>query len=414
MPKTLEGFYQESGRAGRDGKPAKSVLYYGVDDANTLKFLASKANSKPGEKLKTLAEKNAQVKKDVEGVTQVIRYCEGRTCRRKIVLAHFGEQVTESLCNRSCDVCKFPQRVSADLMRLTESEQLNRQSKSASFIFASAVNIGKDGFNATKSEFWSHDNDEDDAQSDDAISGSEDEEENAAAEAVKKQQKRSSGSQIEKKMDALLRAEEAFSSRQGSKQQQRDTGKAKPLVPQDIRDTAIQRLNTGVLQGLQRLHNNSVDAHAAAKFLESESFQKYGKSGRPFYNSQVASTVRWLSTCSWDEFRARVPVDPPPLKVGTDEERPAIAGQPAQRIPDASEAEQISTAEPSTAATSEKTAGLATDPATVDHLKPVGLPSIPSFSDYLSKKRPSSSSRDEPGFSRGPRKKFKPPLMIKK
>jgi hypothetical protein len=52
----------------------------------------------------------------------------------------FMLQITESLCNRSCDVCKFPQRVSADLMRLTEAEQLNRQSKSASFIIARSAN----------------------------------------------------------------------------------------------------------------------------------------------------------------------------------------------------------------------------------------------------------------------------------
>jgi len=45
-------------------------------------------------------------------------------------------QVTDSLCNRSCDACKFPQRVAADLMRLTEAEKLNRQSKAVSFIIA--------------------------------------------------------------------------------------------------------------------------------------------------------------------------------------------------------------------------------------------------------------------------------------
>jgi bloom syndrome protein len=147
----------------------------------------------------------------------------------------------------------------------------------------------------------------------------------------------------------------------------------------------------------------SVDAHAAAKSLEIKCFQKYGKSGRPFYNSQVASSVRWLSTCSWDEFRASV--GSPALEdVGADEKRPA---SPAQRIPDASVVQQSSRAEPPT--------GLGTDLSTVNHLKHVALPSIPSFSDYLSKKRPpTTSSREELGFSRGPRKKFKPPLMTKK
>ena len=158
----------------------------------------------------------------------------------------------------------------------------------------------------------------------------------------------------------------------------------------------------------------SVDAHAVASFLEIECFQKYGKSGRPFYNSQVASTVRWLSTCSWDEFRARVSVSSPTLEVRVDEKRPATPVQPVQRIPDAFGVPQISRVEPSTAATSDKATELVTDHATSDHPKPVILPSIPSFSDYLSKKRPPTSSREEQLFARGPRKKFKPPLMIKK
>lgn len=164
----------------------------------------------------------------------------------------------------------------------------------------------------------------------------------------------------------------------------------------------------------------SFDAHAVAKSLEIECFQKHGKSGRPFYNSQVASTVRWLSTCNWEEFRARSSVGSPTQGVVANEQKPSTTPvPPAQIVPEASELQQISSVESSAAATPGKVADLVTDLATADHLKSVAvvasaaLPSIPSFSDYLSKKRAPSSSREEQLFSR-PRKKFKPPLMTRK
>lgn len=224
-------------------------------------------------------------------------------------------------------------------------------------------------------------------------------------------------------------------------------------VPQDLRDTAIQRLSAAAQQALQRLHSSryghewnadcwhcsgrigrnrfdsfsyrlfdvligmhSVDVPAIAKSLEMECFQKHGKSGRPFYNSQVASTVRWLSTCNWEEFRARTSVGSSTLGALANEQKPA---QPTQRVPEASELQQISRVESSVATTPTKVANLVTDLATADHAKPAAvvasaaLPRIPSFSDYLSKKRAPSSSLGEQLFS-GPRKKFKPPLMTKK
>lgn len=149
------------------------------------------------------------------------------------------------------------------------------------------------------------------------------------------------------------------------------------------------------------------DAHAVAKVLEMECFQKHGKSGRPFFNSQVASTVRWLSTCNWEEFRARTSEVSPSLEAL---KTLITAGQPDQKAP---ETPRI---EPSAAATPED---LVTDLATAEHhevsaeVTNAALPSIPSFSNFLSKRKVPSSSREEQLLS-GPRKKFKPPLMTKK
>lgn len=52
LPKTLEGFYQESGRAGRDGKPACSVVFYGLDDRDRMDWILAKQKKSKGKKRK--------------------------------------------------------------------------------------------------------------------------------------------------------------------------------------------------------------------------------------------------------------------------------------------------------------------------------------------------------------------------
>ena len=52
LPKTLEGFYQESGRAGRDGKPARSVVFYGLSDRDRMDWILAKQKKSKGKKRK--------------------------------------------------------------------------------------------------------------------------------------------------------------------------------------------------------------------------------------------------------------------------------------------------------------------------------------------------------------------------
>lgn len=117
LPKNIEGYYQEIGRAGRDGLPAETVLFESYADVIQLqKFASEGLNS------------DVQLAK----LERMKQYADAVSCRRKILLSYFGELVTENCGN--CDICKNPptffdgtilaQKALSAITRLQESEPL--------------------------------------------------------------------------------------------------------------------------------------------------------------------------------------------------------------------------------------------------------------------------------------------------
>lgn len=91
LPKNIEGYYQETGRAGRDGLPSDALLFFSQGDVSKLRHFA------------TIENNPEQSRIMLKKLDQMVNYCELNSCRRKYLLNYFDEQASD-YCG-SCDVC---------------------------------------------------------------------------------------------------------------------------------------------------------------------------------------------------------------------------------------------------------------------------------------------------------------------
>ncbi len=95
IPKSIEAYYQETGRAGRDSLPSSAFMVYGFGDIATLRSMIDSSTSN-----------NERKRIEHQKLTTLLGFAESTSCRRKILLNYFGEETVEK-CN-NCDTCLSP------------------------------------------------------------------------------------------------------------------------------------------------------------------------------------------------------------------------------------------------------------------------------------------------------------------
>ena len=127
LAKSLEGYLQESGRAGRDGKKAQCILFFSWPDFIKIKHMMTKSVEENAGRGGSKAQREMQLGVHIQSLNEMAAFCtEECRCRREMLLEHFGERFDSQQCRGTCDNCARMGGRPVVLRDVTEAAQISK------------------------------------------------------------------------------------------------------------------------------------------------------------------------------------------------------------------------------------------------------------------------------------------------